>query len=393
MTIPFHENALYKNIRIDLANPNNKAVKENGFNDTTILVSSQFITPNGELFYSVGNHYNANFKREYEESIEAIKETNERDYVLNTNRFSKSESGIMPNLSYESQMFVYNNEIIFSDDNLYLYNILKHIPDIKDELKNYFDRDILIPKMSYEEIFKSKRLSDIFENDYENLERTYIKVKAVEHLKLLREKLMQGYYRMSTSSEVLLKDVRIYLNKNVFPFSYYCCHTHLKDAYSSDTWKIIRSLILSKIAVCSYFIKLCEKSRNPLEALNKLYNQKVIGDDHFLDIAVMALGFDKIESFTVKQNTPSNVFENIKLKKTNTITTSKRNIYKTFFNYLIMDFHVCQLPHLIFDEDKNEFIKKEPEEFILTGEEREYKNDIELIKMKIPYKDRPKYFI
>ena len=70
--------------------------------------------------------------------------------------------------------------------------------------------------MSYEEIFKSKRLSDIFENDYENLERTYIKVKAVEHLKLLREKLMQGYYRMSTSSEVLLKDVRIYLNKNVF---------------------------------------------------------------------------------------------------------------------------------------------------------------------------------
>ena len=39
-----------------------------------------------------------------------------------------------------------------------------------------------------------------------------------------------------------------------------------------------------------------------------------------------------------------------------TITTSIDNIYEEFFNYLLMDFNIVQIPKLMYDEKNNDFI-------------------------------------
>ncbi len=100
-------------------------------------------------------------------------------------------------------------------------------------------------------------------------------------------------------------------------------------------------------------------------ALNKLV----------IDFYVMYIGLDKIESINRKA-----------------ITTSKKNIYETFFNYFIMDFNIVSIPRIIFDENKNEFYF-EKNSFITTSIEKEYEKEINLIRKKVKCEDRKNYFI
>lgn len=92
------------------------------------------------------------------------------------------------------------------------------------------------------------------------------------------------------------------------------------------------------------------------------------------DMLVQFVGFDKIETQLSK-----------------TITTSKSNIYEEFFNLLVMEYNIVQLPRLIFDEENQQFRWIYPNEFINSGINRECEKEIKLIKKYIPYEERYKY--
>ena len=97
------------------------------------------------------------------------------------------------------------------------------------------------------------------------------------------------------------------------------------------------------------------------------------------DFLVQMVGFNKIETM---------------LKKT--ITTSNLNINETFFNYLIMDWSVQQIPRFIVDKNRRKLIKIEPSDFSLAnncGLERALKREIQLIKKLVPLNERESYFM
>ncbi len=84
-------------------------------------------------------------------------------------------------------------------------------------------------------------------------------------------------------------------------------------------------------------------------------------------------------------------FDKIETQVKKTITTSKPNIYEEFFNLMIMDYEIVQLPKLVFDEDTQKFRWIYPNEFINTGINREFEEEIKLIKKYVPYNERYKY--
>ena len=84
-------------------------------------------------------------------------------------------------------------------------------------------------------------------------------------------------------------------------------------------------------------------------------------------------------------------FDKIETQVKKTITTSKPNIYEEFFNSLIMDYEIVQLPKLVFNEDTQKFRWIYPNEFINTGINREFEEEIKLIKKYVPYNERYKY--
>lgn len=84
-------------------------------------------------------------------------------------------------------------------------------------------------------------------------------------------------------------------------------------------------------------------------------------------------------------------FDKIETQVKKTITTSKPNIYEEFFNLMIMDYEIVQLPKLVFDEDTQKFRWIYPNEFINTEINREFEEEIKLIKKYVPYNERYKY--
>ncbi len=408
MAIPFHEHTLYKSVELSLTNSDDESLKAIGLKPLYMQVTPQFILPNGDLYCYTTNHSYANFRREYLIALNAIMSTNERDYVLSTNRFSlKEPSWDMIQRGFAEILIIYKDEIILKEfEGSVIRTVLKENPNLYYDLKELLGRDIVMSKLTKEEMVRNERIPYIFYLDQKNYRRCYMKITAVEILKNNLAYLISDYNRMNDPDNVTLDDMRDYINYNANIYFEYKYNHYLKGVYSQDAWHLIRSIILSKIAVYNYFIKLYEISNNPLDALSQLFEMigmknpfvngseclnKKTGNplidseeecnqasliDSYLDIVVMVLGFDKIESQVKRM-----------------ITTSKVNIYQEFFNYLIMDFDIYQLPKIVFDEKKNKFKKVTPNKFILSREEREYQKEVELIKRKVLYKERGKYFI
>lgn len=92
------------------------------------------------------------------------------------------------------------------------------------------------------------------------------------------------------------------------------------------------------------------------------------------DYLVQLLDFDKVE----------------RLPKT--ITTSKISINKAFFNYLIMDYNIVQIPKVLPNPTTGDFGYFNSNEYIEFNEEKEYEEEIKLIKQNIPLNKRRMYF-
>lgn len=103
----------------------------------------------------------------------------------------------------------------------------------------------------------------------------------------------------------------------------------------------------------------------------------LIRDEFMQDFAVSTIGFDKIET-----------------QVNNTITTTKINPYEFYFNYLIMGYDIVKLPKIIFDKQNQTFrIIAVNDYSIFSHYDEKYKEEANLIKRKVPYSERYKYFI
>ena len=143
-----------------------------------------------------------------------------------------------------------------------------------------------------------------------------------------------------------------------------------KDAYEKSKKMLKTCNDLEYKTVLNIIMNtLYDLSQNELRAL--------IADEFMKDFAVSTIGFDKIET-----------------QVNNTITTTKMNPYEFYFNYLIMGYNVVQIPKVIFDNQRQAFIIIDTNEYSLASHyDKKYKEEAELIKRKIPYSERYKYFI
>jgi hypothetical protein len=99
-----------------------------------------------------------------------------------------------------------------------------------------------------------------------------------------------------------------------------------------------------------------------------------MGPESSTDYLVQLLNYDKVE----------------RLPKT--ITTSKFNMNEAFFNYLLMDFKIFQVPQVLYSENKGDFDFKFPSDYIQSGNEKHFEEEIKLIKKYVPLNERYKYY-
>lgn len=75
-----------------------------------------------------------------------------------------------------------------------------------------------------------------------------------------------------------------------------------------------------------------------------------------------------------------------------TITTSDSNIYETFYNYLLNDYTIFQIPKMVFDEKKKKYVEYNTNRYFLSSKEQKLKSEIESIKKLVKVDDRYKYY-
>ena len=127
-------------------------------------------------------------------------------------------------------------------------------------------------------------------------------------------------------------------------------------------------------------------------AVNK---QMLLG---FKDICVQYLGYDTLERFgadgrQINVPTDESKYDENFYNSPRVITSSCKDTYERFYNYLLMDWTIYKVPRYKFNEETGMF---EEESNILRGhianKEQEVKDEIQSIKKLVLPKDRYKYF-
>lgn len=75
-----------------------------------------------------------------------------------------------------------------------------------------------------------------------------------------------------------------------------------------------------------------------------------------------------------------------------TITTSKLNIYETFYDYILNDFKIYQIPKKVYDERLGMYVDRVVPEYMISDRELRLKNELDSICKTIPLEKRKKYY-
>ncbi len=104
-------------------------------------------------------------------------------------------------------------------------------------------------------------------------------------------------------------------------------------------------------------------------------NRNSLGRDRVLkDILVQACNYDAIESQLYR-----------------TITTSKFNIYETFYDYILHDYKIYQIPKKVYDEQLEKYIDWKQSPFMVSDKELRLKEELKSICSKVPLEERKPY--
>ena len=378
MAIPFYDEITSRLKKENIVNSEDEDLKKLGLEPLIIYLTPLFIDPDGKLYCSSNsNHYETIINNHVKDALSFLNNDN-ANYVINKR------------LTY----LVYEDNIYFMDINDYKYFVA--FPRIKEKLEEILAKKLYVKDVSMGDIFDSYYLN------YVDLNSEKCKFVSVEPI--ISEELKMYYDAnnptkiIKCSSDITGIDVRNMVNYNANIFDILPFYT--KGIYNNNALNLINEYSKIKKDIYDKIFSIGLKSADIKEMINnlisklcayknygflneKLKNSKIFKDiipivkhhhEKYNDLLVMMFGYSKIET-TISR----------------TITTSVDNIYEEFFNYLLMDFNIVQIPKLMYDEKNNDFIFSFPSSLDI-GSNREAKEEISKIKKYVPYEERYLFF-
>lgn len=382
----------------NMTNYNNEKFKKLGLEPLYLTAYPRYINLEGNVFYNGLTHYECNLANDIEKILK----------VMNSNLYDRFQHvyGFL-NDDYPIRFSIYNNQIFFS--NSMALSVYKNNLNIRNEINKKFNlkddfyeptREEIYQNYGYE-YFKKWRTKYGNNFEYHNLNLT-----PQEYFELMISSKNRELKPYTNADELNNNDIRNWINYNANIFMDFKCSWNTTGVYNEETKNFINSILQTKLDIYNFFRKFSKQAKDWQNVVKELliafkvytkfvkkesnepvnpfcddsvYDERIYWDRMFykasFDMLVQFIGFDKIETQLSK-----------------TITTSKSNVYEEFFNLLIMEYNVLQLPRLVFDEEIQHFRWIYPNEFINSGINRECENEIKLIKKHIPYEERYKYF-
>ena len=92
------------------------------------------------------------------------------------------------------------------------------------------------------------------------------------------------------------------------------------------------------------------------------------------DVLVQACNYDAVESQLYR-----------------TITTSKINIYETFYDYILHDYKIYQIPKNVYDEELQKYVDYSQPEWMISDRELRLKEELDSICRNVPLEERRQY--
>lgn len=387
---------LDKTYTFNMVNSDNEYLKKLGLEPLYLTSIPAYINLNGNIFYSGSCHYECNLANDI---VNILK-------IMNSNKYDRFEHifGFL-NDNYSINFSIYNNQIFFDD--MTSLSVYKNNKGIRDEINKKYGlsdefyiptRKEIYQNYGYEYFLKNK---DKYGYD---IIHGQLNMTPQEYFDIMISSKKNELAPYSNANNLDAHDLRQWLNcnANIFMDHFYSWET--TGVYNEETMNYINSILQTKLNIYEFFYKISKQAKNWQQLVKKLliafnvfnefkpierdplnpfcgdsdYAERNYWDTMFyeasFDMLIQLIGFDKIET---------------QVKKT--ITTSKPNIYEEFFNPMIMDYEIVQLPKLVFDEDTQKFRWIYPNEFINTGINREFEEEIKLIKKYVPYNERHKY--
>lgn len=386
--------ALKKPYRFNMVNSNDEELVKLGLEPLYLTTYPRYINQNGNIFYiDKKTHYECNLVNDIKKILT----------VMNSNLYDRFEHVYnFLNDDHPIRFSIYNNQIFFSDE--MSLSVYKNNLNIRNEINKKFNLKDDFYEPTPKEIFQDydyeyfKKWHTKYGN---NIEYHNLNLTPQEYFELMIFSKNRELGPYTNADKLNAHDIRNWLNYNANIFMDKKCPWDKTGVYNKETMNFINLLLETKLYLYNFFYNFSKKSKNWQKSIKDLliefnvfhefipkeiedpfcddvyaernYWNKMFTNVSF-DLLVQFVGLDKIET-----------------QLSNTITTSKPNIYEEFFNPLVMGYDIVQLPKLIFVEGTQHFRWIYPNEFINSGINRECENEINLIKKYVPYDERYKF--
>lgn len=390
-------NKLNGSYEFNMVNYNNEKSKNLGLKPLYLTVYPKYINLEGNIFSSNLTHYECQLDNDI---VNILK-------VMNSNIYGRYEHvfGFL-NDNYSINFSIYNNQIFFNDQ--MSLSVYKNNLDIRNEINKKFNLKDDFYEPTSKEIYQDygfeyfKKWHTKYGN---NLNYYNLNLTPQEYFELMISSKKKELSPYTNADDLDAHDIRHWLNYNADIFLDFKCSWDTKSVYNEETKNYINSILQTKLDIYNFFYKFSKQAKNwqqvikelliafnvytefeikQLDPFNPFCSDSNYAERNYWDIMFYKASFDMLVQFIE--------FDKIETQLHKTISTSKSNIYEVFFNLLIMEYDIIQLPRLIFDEENQHFRWIYPNEFINSGINRECENEIKLIKKYIPYEERYKYF-
>lgn len=391
MILPFNYEIEEKYKIFKLVNENDEKLKKLGLKPLDIKLYPLYINLNGHIYYGGNSHYNCKLSNDIKYLL-SIMNSNQYDRFNNVHGFLNDD--------YTVNYYIHDGNIYFTSNmSLYAY---ENFPTIREIIKEKYHVNDAFYKPTSHEILTDYYIKMIGkERIYREAEYININLSPKEFFDYIMTLTKKSLELFTDSNQLTGEIIRIKLNYNANLFMEHILPWNETGVYNNECMELINNYQETKRNIHESLYSLSMKSSNMQEMVVELlkttssyheikkqtreqyledpYYERTEWDQMFFnahpDILVCLVGFDKIETMLPK-----------------TIATSKLNINETFFNYLIMDYNIVTLPRIIYDRENNNFKMIKPNPYYQTETEREYEEEIKLIKKYIPYDERSKHF-
>lgn len=383
--------------RFNMVNLDNEEFTKLGLEPLYLTIHPQYINLENNIFYNTSiAHYECQLSNDIERILR----------IMNSNVYDRFENvfGFL-NDDYPVHFQTYNGQIFFSDS--MALNVYKNYLNIRNEINKKYN----LKDEFYEPTSKEMYLDygwEYFKKNYmvygNNFEYCRVNLTPQEYFNMMISSKREELSPYKNPNELNAHALRHWLNYNANIFANHVCSRETTGVYNQETMDLINSLLETKLDIYNFFDSFSKRAKNWQDIVKKLLmelgvysefikkerinenpfdNEGMFDERHYWDTMFHKASFDMLVQFIG--------LDKVETQLSKTITTSKPNIYESFFNPLVMEYNIVQLPRLILDEEKQQFRWIFPNEFINSGINRECEKEIKLIKRYIPFDKRYRY--